>query len=349
MRSTPLLKRNCSSSTVNRRLLATMARARTSGFWRISWTPWRGRHVIITRPFFDSRQNAAPPGGCSGCRPARAARPHAPAALEPDRHRPARHGRHPARPALRQPFLAAPPAAALRRQARHRPRGRAGRAAAAVPAACRPAELVLPGLLEPRAGAAGARAEGGDRPPDRPAPGRRPLPRRPARRRQARGADHQRPPRFAVAEAGAGRAGAVLRPPDQLPRLWLPQGGPAVLVRPAAGLRLRPGAQPVHRRQPADPAQRPPVRHRPPARRAPAGQPRHAQGHRGVRRRRQLSGALRRPADGLSKNPLTEAYPAKFRTKGGNVQNFAKRCRLSEQALPKPSGLSRIGPVIPTE
>src|SRR3989344_2576046 len=51
----------------------------------------------------------------------------------------------------------------------------------------------------------------------------------------------------ALRQAGTHRTGALLRPADQLPRLWLPQGRPAVLARPAARHQLHTGAQPVYR------------------------------------------------------------------------------------------------------
>src|SRR3546814_1068525 len=59
--------------------------------------------------------------------------------------------------------------------------------------------------------------------------------------RQARGADHQCAPRLVVAEAGEDRTGALVRPPDQLPRLRLSEGGAAVLARtaPGSGVRAR--------------------------------------------------------------------------------------------------------------
>src|SRR3990167_9214788 len=163
---------------------------------------------------------------------------HACLALERHRYRPAGYGRPPARPALRQPLLAAAPAAALCRAAWRQPRAGRGRAAAAVSRARRHAQLVLHGFLEPRAEPVDPRPQARGGTPDRPAPGRRHLYSGAAPSRQTGGADHQRAPRFAIAKAGTYRAGALLRPTDQLPRLWLSQGRPAVLARPAAGHQL---------------------------------------------------------------------------------------------------------------
>lgn len=77
------------------------------------------------------------------------------------------------------------------------------------------AQLVLPGFLEPGTGPVDPRTQARGGAPDLAASARRYLPRRPAPGRQARGADHQRAPRLAVAEAGTDRTGALFRPTDQ--------------------------------------------------------------------------------------------------------------------------------------
>lgn len=79
------------------------------------------------------------------------------------------------------------------------------------------AQLVLPGFLEPGTGPVDPRTQARGGAPDLAASARRYLPRRPAPGRQARGADHQRAPRLAVAEAGTDRTGALFRPTDQAP------------------------------------------------------------------------------------------------------------------------------------
>ncbi len=67
-------------------------------------------------------------------------------------------------------------------------------------------------------------------------------------------------------------------------------------IRELKHFRLRPAAQPVHRRQPADPAQRPRLWCRPPVGGTPPGQPWPGPGHRGVRCPGGLPAAARRTA-----------------------------------------------------
>src|SRR5690348_5016283 len=74
------------------------------------------------------------------------------AGLVEDRERVPGHGWHAARPALRQPFLARTPAAALWRTAGPLQAGGAGGAHAALPGGGGHARLVFPGLLVPGAG-----------------------------------------------------------------------------------------------------------------------------------------------------------------------------------------------------
>src|SRR5690606_41476479 len=95
------------------------------------------------------------------------------------------------------------------------------------------ARLVLPGLLDPRAGSADRRAEAGGGPSDPVATRCGPLPPGAAAQWPPGGADHQRPPRFPVPEDGAGTAAHLVPAPDQLPRLRLSQGGAALLAGPA--------------------------------------------------------------------------------------------------------------------
>src|SRR5690606_11154277 len=210
------------------------------------------------------------------------------------------------------------------------------------------------GFLGPGTRPAHRRAQARGRPPDRPAPRRRHLPRRPAPGRQARGADHQCPPRLADAETGAGRADAVFRPVDQLPRLRFSQGRRPLLAGAAGGLWLRSGAQPVHRRQPANPAQRPRLRHRPPAGGAPAGQPPGRAGHRGVCRPGGLPGTAervaalrRRRSSGLPRSPgattgiAAKAAPPRKRRKGDRFEICPPFC-LARHATCR-RGFSRDG------
>src|SRR5450830_1150365 len=137
-------KRSCTSSTRNKRLLATISRARTMGFWRmgrllgVNGLLYRGFSDCLCRISFTVREVS-----------------HALIALARHRHRSAGYGRHPAGPALRQPFLDGAPAPAVCRTAWCQPgTGRAG-ADAVVQGPCRSVEMVLPGLLERRVEAAG--------------------------------------------------------------------------------------------------------------------------------------------------------------------------------------------------
>ncbi|CAE6885525.1 conserved protein of unknown function [Pseudomonas marincola] len=137
MRSTPLLKRSCNSSTLNKRLLATISRASTVGFCGMSATPSGDLTGYHTVPLHDSPLQFSGVSNHWGksttgqsCRSAQASSyPQGPASrlapgayafklsgfnphrlgkaehdtpeLEHDRHCSAGHGRHPARPAFR--------------------------------------------------------------------------------------------------------------------------------------------------------------------------------------------------------------------------------------------------------
>src|SRR3989344_9175628 len=186
-------------------------------------------------------------------------------------HRAARHGRHAARPALRQPLLARARAAALRRAARHAAGGGPGRADGPLQAGRGHARLVLRRLLEPGTQARYPAAQGGGQPPDRRAPARARFSQGGARRRPAAGAGHQRPRQGDRHQVPAHPTRPPFRRRGLLARPRHSQGKPRFLAEDAAGAAVRQGVGTAGRRLAVGAARGARLRRRPAGGRAPAG------------------------------------------------------------------------------